>query len=280
MGRPMAGHLLAAGHELCVFARRPAAAAPLVAAGASLGATPAEVGRHSQVVFTMVTDGADVKQVVLGEKGSSEGLIEGLAPGSVVVDMSTIAPADAREIAAALAERGIDFIDAPVSGGEQGAINATLAIMAGGKAAVLERVRPLFLALGKTVVHVGDSGAGQVAKACNQMIMVAAIQACAEALALATAAGADPARVKDALAGGSAGSRVLEVMGERMVQKDFAAGIESRLHHKDFGILLGQAHSLGVPLPVAAQVGQQLNRLMARGYGKDDTSSLLRLLEE
>jgi 2-hydroxy-3-oxopropionate reductase len=275
MGRPMAGHLLAAGHHLTVWSRRADSSRPLQEQGAQVAATPAEVGRQAEIVFTVVTGGADVRQVVLGE----EGLIHGLQPGSVVVDMSTIAPGDARDIAAALAERDIHFLDAPVSGGEQGAINATLAIMAGGEAAVLERVRPLFMHLGKTVVHIGANGAGQVAKACNQMIMVAAIQAAAEAMRLAAAEGVDAAKVKAALAGGSAGSRVLEVMGERMVQRDFSAGIEARLHHKDFGILLAEAHALGAPLPVAAQVGQQLNSLMALGWGRDDTSSLLRVLE-
>ncbi len=275
MGRPMAGHLLDAGYSLTVWGRRPASTEPLAEMGAAVAATPAEVGRRAEIVFTVVTSGSDVKSVVLGEAG----LIEGLAPGSVVVDMSTIAPGDAREIAAALAARGIHFLDAPVSGGEQGAIHATLAIMAGGDAAVLERVRPLLLRLGKTVVHIGDNGAGQVAKACNQMIMVAAIQACAEAMHLAAASGVDTSRLREALLGGSAGSRVLEVMGERMAERDFAAGIEARLHHKDFGILLAEAHALGAPLPVAAQVGQQLNALMGQGMGKDDTSSLLRVLE-
>ncbi|GBG02476.1 2-hydroxy-3-oxopropionate reductase [Azospira sp. I13] len=275
MGRPMAGHLLAAGHHLTIWSRRAESRRPLQELGAQVAATPAELGHQAEIVFTVVTGGADVRQVVLGE----EGLIHGLQPGSVVVDMSTIAPGDARDIAAALAERGIHFLDAPVSGGEQGAINATLAIMAGGEAAVLERVRPLFMHLGKTVVHIGGNGAGQVAKACNQMIMVAAIQAAAEAMRLAAAEGVDAAKVKAALAGGSAGSRVLEVMGERMVLRDFAAGIEARLHHKDFGILLAEAHALGAPLPVAAQVGQQLNSLMALGWGRDDTSSLLRVLE-
>jgi len=172
------------------------------------------------------------------------------------------------------------MLDAPVSGGGQGAIDATLAIMVGGKAAVLERVRPLFEQLGRTIVHIGDNGAGQVAKACNQMIMVATIQASAEALHLAAAAGADPAKVRQALMGGSAGSRVLEVMGRRMVERDFAAGVEARLHHKDFAILLAEAHAMGVPLPVAGMVDQQLNALMARGWGRDDTASLLKVLEQ
>ena len=276
MGRPMAGHLLRAGYAVSVWARRPESAQPLVDAGATLRATPAEVARHADVVFTVVTNGEDVARVALGKGG----LIEGFAPGSVLVDMSTIAPGTARSIAERLAASGIEMLDAPVSGGGQGAIDATLAIMVGGKAAVLERVRPLFERLGRTIVHIGDNGAGQVAKACNQMIMVATIQASAEALHLAAAAGADPAKVWQALMGGSAGSRVLEVMGRRMVERDFAAGVEARLHHKDFAILLAEAHAMGVPLPVAGMVDQQLNALMARGWGRDDTASLLKVLEQ
>jgi 2-hydroxy-3-oxopropionate reductase len=193
--------------------------------------------------------------------------------------MGTIPPDTARRIAAKLAERGIEAIDAPVSGGEVGARNATLAIMAGGKAEVLARVRPLLEKLGKTLVHVGPSGAGQVAKACNQMIMVSCIEAVAEAMLLAQRAGADPEKVRLALAGGSAGSRVLEVFGAKMTARDFKAGVEARLHHKDFGILLNEAVSLGAPLPVAAQVWQQLNALMAQGLGREDTSVLLKVLE-
>ena len=227
------------------------------------------------MVFTVITSSADVEGVALGK----DGLVEGMAPGSVLVDCSTIAPEAARKIAAQLGERGIHMLDAPVSGGAQGAIDATLAIMAGGDAAVLERVRPLLECLGQRIVHIGPSGAGQVAKACNQMIMVAAIEAAAEAMHLAAASGVDCAKVKQALAGGSAASRVLEVMGERMVKRDFAAGIEARLHHKDFGIVLEAARKNGVPMPLTAAVGQQLNALMAQGWGHDDTASLLRVLE-
>jgi 2-hydroxy-3-oxopropionate reductase len=201
MGRPMAMHLLRAGHRLAVWARRPEAAAPLLAAGAIACADAADVARRSEVVFTIVTGSADVESVALG----ADGLGEGLAVGSILVDMSTIAPETARSLARRLSRQGVEMLDAPVSGGEQGAIAATLAIMVGGKAAVLERVRPLLECLGKTIVHVGDNGAGQVAKACNQMVMVGAIQAVAEALHLAAAAGADPARVRQALGGGSAG---------------------------------------------------------------------------
>jgi 2-hydroxy-3-oxopropionate reductase len=272
MGRPMALHLQAAGHELHVWARRPQSADGL---DAVVHATPAALGVACEVVFTVVTSSADVEAVALG----TDGLIHGMAPGSVLVDCSTIAPDAARRIAARLGEKGIAMLDAPVSGGAQGAIDATLAIMAGGEAAVLERVRPLLEKLGQRIVHVGPNGAGQVAKACNQMIMVAAIEAVAEAMRLAAAAGVDCAKVRQALSGGSAASRVLDVMGKRMVERDFAAGIEARLHHKDFGLVLEGARRSGVPLALTASVGQQLNALMAMGFGKDDTSSLLRVLE-
>jgi len=272
MGRPMALHLQAAGHELHVWARRLASCAGLPA---TVHASPAELGAACEVVFTVITSSADVEGVALGDNG----LIHGMAAGSVLVDCSTIAPDVARRIAGQLAEKGIHMLDAPVSGGEQGAKDATLAIMAGGDAAVLERVRPLLKKLGQRIVHIGPNGAGQVAKACNQMIMVAAIEAVAEAMHLSAAAGVDPAKVKQALAGGSAGSRVLEIMGQRMVDRDFSAGIEARLHHKDFGLVLEAARQSGVPVALTASVAQQLNALMALGFGKDDTSSLLRVLE-
>ncbi len=272
MGRPMALHLQAAGHDLHVWARRPASADGLPA---TVHPTPAALGAACEVVFTVITSSADVEGVALGDSG----LIHGMAPGSVLVDCSTIAPDVARRIAGQLAEKGIHMLDAPVSGGEQGAIAATLAIMAGGDAAVLERVRPLLEKLGQRILQIGPNGAGQVAKACNQMIMVAAIEAAAEAMHLARAAGVDPAKVKQALAGGSAGSRVLDIMGQRMVNRDFSAGIEARLHHKDYGLVLEAARQSGVPVALTASVAQQLNALMALGFGKDDTSSLLRVLE-
>ncbi len=275
MGRPMALHLLRGGHRLAVWARRQEAAQPLLAAGAMACASPAAVASAAEVVFTVVTADADVEQLAF----AAGGLAEGFAAGSILVDMSTIAPQTARSIASRLAARGVDMLDAPVSGGGQGAIDASLSIMVGGKAAVLERARPLFELLGSTIVHVGDHGAGQVAKACNQMLMVATIQAVAEALHLSRAAGVDPARVRAALAGGSASSRVLQVMGGRMVARDFAAGVEARLHHKDYAVLIAEAHRLGLPLPVSAQVCQQLNALMAMGGGRCDTASLLRVLE-
>ena len=273
MGRPMALHLKAAGHDVRVWARRPETLAGLVLPAAK---TPAALGAACDVVFTMITSSADVETVALREHG----LIHGMAPGSVLIDCSTISPESARNIAAKLAEKGIAMLDAPVSGGVQGAIDATLAIMAGGDAEVLARVRPLLDCLGKRIVLIGPSGAGQVAKACNQMIMVAAIQAAAEAMRLAAASGVDCGKVRQALAGGSAASRVLEVMGQRMVDRNFAAGIEARLHHKDYGLVLEAARRAGVPVPLTAAVAQQLNALMAQGWGRDDTASLLRVLEQ
>ena len=275
MGRPMALNILKGGFDLTVWARRAESMAPLLEAGAKGAGSAAEVAAGCDVVFSMVSDAADVEQVALG----AGGVAEGARPGLIFVDMSTIAPAAAQSIAARLAERGVTMLDAPVSGGEQGARDATLAIMAGGEAAVLEQVRPLFACLGKTVVHIGAAGAGQVAKACNQMIMVNAIQASAEAMRLAGAHGLDLAKVREALLGGSAASRVLDVMGGRMARRDFVPGIQARLHHKDFAILMDEARQLGAPLPVAAQTWQQLNALMATGGARDDTASLLRLLE-
>lgn len=275
MGRPMAENLLRAGFPVAVWARRAQSAAPLEAAGAVLRPTPAALAADVDVVISMVTGSGDVEALVLG----GEGLLAGLRPGAVHVDMSTIAPTTARALAARCSEKGVVFLDAPVSGGVAGAVNGTLAIMVGGDEGALEKVKPVLEAMGKTILRVGPSGAGQVAKACNQMIFVTAEQACAEALRLAAASGVDPARVREALLGGSAWSRALEGWGEKMVRRDFSGGVEARLHHKDFGILMDEAMRLGAPLPIAAQVWQQLDALMSNEWGRKDTSILLRVLE-
>ena len=274
MGAPMARHLRAAGYDLALWARRPEAAA-LVVEGVPLCATPAELAARSEVVVSIVTASADVEALAFG----AHGLAAGFTPGAIHIDMSTIAPAMARSLAQRYGAQGLGFVDAPVSGGAQGARDASLAIMVGAEADTLERVRPLLQVMGKRIVHVGPPGAGQVAKACNQMIMVAATQACAEALRLANAHGLDLGALRRALMAGSAGSRVLELMGAKMAERDFSAGIEARLHHKDFAIVMDEASALGVPLPLAAQVWQQLNALMGAGWGREDTSSLLRVLE-
>lgn len=275
MGRPMAQHLQRAGHRLHLWARRPESVAPFAGSGAVVHATPAELAAATDVAFTIITTSEDVERVALGEGG----FVEGARPGWVHVDMSTIAPGTTRRVAAAFAARGAAMLDAPVSGGSVAAEAGAVAMMVGGDAAVLERVRPLLACFARAIVHVGDNGAGEVAKACNQMIMVSAIQACAEAMLLAQAHGVDAAKVREALMGGSASSRMLEVMGDRMLRRDFAAGIEACLHHKDFGILMDEAARLGTPLPIAAQVWQQLNALMSQGGAHEDTSSLLRVLE-
>ncbi len=275
MGRPMAQHLLGAGHTLSVWARRPASADFLTAQGAVSCASPAEVARASEIVFTNVFSDGDVAQLAFG----ANGLVEGFAAGAIHVDFSTISPTMARTVAARYGAVRVDFVDAPVTGGGVGAENATLAIMWGGKSALAERLAPLFALLGKTVVRIGEAGDGQVAKACNQMIMVAAIQACAEAAHLANASGIDFARVRDAMMGGSAGSRVLDLFGGRMAQREFQAGVVSRLHHKDYALLLKEAAKTGAPVPVSAVVCQQLNAAMAMRMGEFDTACLLRLLE-
>lgn len=271
MGRPMVEHLRAAGHKLAVWSRRPASADFLPAEVPRL-ASPAELARQCEIVCTNVTSSADVA-------GLAVQLAEGFAPGSLHIDFSTIAPSVARAIAARYAERGIDFVDAPVSGGTAGAQAATLAIMWGGKSALAGRLEPLFASIGKTAVRVGAAGAGQVAKACNQLIMVSVLEATAEAAQLANAAGVDFARVRVAMLGGSAGSRVLDLFGGKMAARDFAAGVEARLHHKDFALTLGEATQQAIPLPIGGTVMQQLDALMAAGWGKDDTSRLLCVLE-
>jgi 2-hydroxy-3-oxopropionate reductase len=272
MGHAMAGHLLAAGHGLQVWSRRPASADFAVARGAQRHHSVAALAAASEVVCTNVTGSEDVA-------GLARAMLPTLRPGSIHLDFSTIAPSVARDIATAYQARDVEFVDAPVSGGGVGARNASLAIMWGGKAALAERLAPIFGCLGKTVVRAGGSGAGQVAKACNQMVMVAAIAACAEAARLATASGLDFALVREAMLGGSAESRVLDVFGARMARRDFAAGVEARLHHKDYALMMDEACRLGVPLPVAATVWQQLNALMALGLGSHDTSAILRTLE-
>ena len=275
MGRHMALHLMKGGHRMGVWARRAESAAPLVAAGATRHDAPAALAAASDVVFTMVTASGDFEQVVLGD----EGIVHGAKPGSVVVDMETISPAVARAVALRLAEKGIDMIDAPVSGGPMGAEQATLSIMAGGKLAVFERVKPLFECMGKTVTRVGDSGAGQITKACNQLALLVAAQGVAEALHLAGRLGASPAKVREVMMGGVAASRVMELFGKRMVERNFDNGIDTRLYHKDLGIVLDLAHDAGVASPGGAAVMQQINALMGQDRGREDLAALITVLE-
>lgn len=275
MGSAMARHLLGAGHRLRVHARRAEAMQPFVAQGATACASPAEAARGVQFVFTNVTATADVEQVLLG----AGGVIETAAPGTIVIDHSTISAPATRAIAAKLADKGIEMLDCPVSGGVQGAQAATLSIMVGGKPEVLERARPLLAKLGTTITHIGDHGAGQVAKACNQIVQVVNIEGIAEAMLFARAHGVDCATVLRALQAGFAGSRMLDLMGPKMAGRDFAAGIEARLHQKDYGLIVEMAREAGLAMPAVAIVAQQLNALVGQGWGRQDTSALLKVLE-
>lgn len=275
MGRHMALHLMKGGHRMGVWARRAESAAPLVAAGAARYDTPAALAAACEVVFTMVTASSDFEQVVLG----GQGIIHGARPGSVVVDMETISPAVARAVAQQLAEKGIDMLDAPVSGGPMGAEQATLSIMAGGKPEVFGRIQPLFACMGRIINHVGGIGAGQVTKACNQLALLVATQGVAESLHLAASLGADPAKVREVMMAGVAASRVMEIFGKRMVERNFTDGIDTRLYHKDLGMVLDLAHEAGIALPAAALVMQQINALMGQDRGRDDLGVLLTLLE-
>ena len=275
MGRPMALNLLKGGHEVVVWARRAESMAPLTEAGARSGANPADVARQVEVVISMVADAPDVEQVMLGEAG----VAEGAQPGLVAVDMSTIAPSAAKDIAARMLAKGIAFVDAPVSGGEVGAIAGSLSIMAGGTAAAFATAKPAFECMGKNIVHVGDSGAGQVAKACNQIMTGVGVMAVAEALCFAKKAGADPARVREALLGGFAYSRILENHGQRMLDRNFKPGFKSWMHQKDLNIVMQSAHELGLMLPGSAATAQMFNAMVGSGLGEEDSIAVLKLLE-
>ncbi len=275
MGRPMALNLIKGGHTVTVWARRAESMQPLLEAGAIAAASPAEAARGNSLVISMVADAPDVREVMLGEQG----VVRVAAPGLVAVDMSTIAPAAARSIGADLAKAGIDFIDAPVSGGEVGAIAATLSIMAGGTAAAFETARPAFACMGKNVVHVGDTGAGQVTKAANQIVTGMGVLAVAEAFAFASKNGVDRSKVREALLGGFAYSRILENHGQRMLDRNFKPGFKSWMHEKDLNIVMQTAHELGLCLPGSAATAQMFNAMVGSGLGEDDSIAVLKLLE-
>jgi 2-hydroxy-3-oxopropionate reductase len=276
MGSEMTRHLLAAGHTISTYARGERSRAHASRLGLSLLASPAEVAQASEVVFTMVTAGSDVESVALGPQG----LVHGAAPGLTLVDMSTISPTVARDVARRLSERSIAMLDAPVSGGVAGAKTASLTFFVGGEKATFERAQPLLECLGKTIFHMGPLGTGQVTKLANQIALLANLQGAAEALLFAREQGADAAKVREAVMTGLGASRMLDVLGKKMIERDFAAGIVAALHHKDIGVALELAHDAGLPLPVTAQVMQQLNALMGSGFGEQDTSSLLLVLEK
>jgi 2-hydroxy-3-oxopropionate reductase len=274
MGRPMAVNLVKAGYPLSIYARKPEAATPLTDAGAKRYSSAAELAETSDIVFTMVSDTLDVEEVITGEQGVGSGA----QLGSVVVDMSTISPAATRKIAAELLASGVHMLDAPVSGGEQGAIDGNLSIMVGGKPEVFARVRPLFECMGKNTVHVGDHGAGQVAKACNQVLVVQTIAAVAEALLLAKASGANPERVREALLGGFAYSRILDLHGQRMLDNNYKPGFKSKLHLKDMRIALNAAREAHIDLPGAARTTANLDELIEAGGGELDSAAIARVV--
>ena len=276
MGRPMAIHLLKAGYRVTVWNRTKSKAAAAQEAGAALGASPKDVAGSSDITIIMVADTPDVRAVVEGP----DGVLAGVRRGAVVVDMSTISPVATREIAQAVEARGAEMLDAPVSGGERGAIDATLSIMAGGKPEVFERVLPVFQKLGKNIVLIGGHGAGQVTKACNQLVLSLTILGVAEALTLARAAGVDPAKVRAALLGGFAQSRVLELHGQRMLDGNYEPGFRTRLYHKDLGIVAETGRALGVPLLGASLAGQLYEVAMDHGMGELDYSVLAKVVGE
>jgi 2-hydroxy-3-oxopropionate reductase len=275
MGRPMALNLIKRGHALHVWSRRPESVEPLLAAGAIRHDSAAEVAIACDVVLSMVSDAPDVEQVALGLNGVADGARDGL----VFVDMSTIAPDAARSIAGRLRQRGIAMLDAPVSGGESGAISGTLSIMVGGEPQVFERVRPLFECMGTSITLVGGSGAGQVAKACNQIVTGMGVAAVAEAFSFARRSGVDPARVREALLGGFAYSKILDNHGKRMLDRNFTPGFKAWMHQKDLRIVMESAHRLGLALPGAAAVAQMFNAMVGSGLGEEDSVAILKLLE-
>lgn len=275
MGKPMALNLKKAGHSVFVYGRRPESVAPLVEAGCTACASPAEAASQAEITIVMVSDTPDVETVLFGYSC----VADAAKPGSVVVDMSTISPTATQAFAQKLEARGLEMLDAPVSGGEVGAINATLSIMVGGKPGVFEQVKPVLEAMGKNIVWIGDHGAGQVAKACNQIVVAVTIEGVAEALTFARKNGVDPAKVRDALMGGFAGSRILEVHGKRMLDNDYTPGFKTRLHQKDINIVMETAKELGLALPGAALVMQHLNALMGTGGGELDSSAVMKIIE-
>jgi len=276
MGKPMAKNLIKAGYTLVVHNRSRAPVEELCAQGAQGATSPKEVAERTDVVITMLPDSPDVEEVVLGPKG----VIEGTREGMLFIDMSTVAPSTAIKIHDALKEKGASSLDAPVSGGEIGAKEGTLSIMVGGEREAFDRALPILKAMGRNIVLIGGPGAGQVAKACNQIIVALTIQAVAEALTLAKKCGVDPAKVREALLGGFAQSRILEVHGKRMIERTFEPGFRLRLHRKDLNIALQTAKERKVALFATAQAAELMDALLAQGKGELDHSGLAILVEQ
>lgn len=276
MGRPMALNLLKHGNTLTVWSRRSESMKPLLDAGAQGASSPAEVAKAADVVFSMLPDSADVREVMLGEQGVAKGARKGL----IAVDMSTIYPQAARQIGAELEALGIPFLDAPVSGAETGAIAGSLSIMVGGPSATFLLVKPLFECMGKSVIHLGASGAGQAAKAANQIITGVNVLAIAEAFSFARKNGVDLTKLKDVFIGGSAYSRTLELHGPRMLDRNFKPGFKSWMRQKDMNIVMQTAHAAGVYLPITAATAQMYNAMVASGLEEEDQTAVIKLLEQ
>jgi len=276
MGKPMARNLAKAGYALVIHSRSLPPVDELAREGAKKAASPQEVASLSEVVITMLPDSPDVETVVAGEHG----VFAGARSGSLLIDMSTISPIVARRLAKEAEAHGLTMLDAPVSGGEAGAINAALSIMVGGSVAGFERALPIFQAMGKNIVYIGDAGAGQVTKAANQVVVGLTIAAVSEALTLAEQAGVDPAKVRQALLGGFAQSKILDAHGQRMLDRNFKPGFRIRLHEKDLSIALATGKEYGVPLLLTAIVAQMMNSMKANGKGDLDHSGLKTFVED
>ncbi len=276
MGKPMAKNLMKSGYDLIVHDVNRAPVQELVAAGAKEAYSPREVAHAVEVVLTSLPDDQVVEEVVLGK----DGLLEGMKKGSILVETSTISPLTSRKVASRLNDKGIEMLDAPLSGGEAGAQQATLSIMVGGKAQVLERVLPALQKMGKKITHIGEQGTGQIAKAANQIIVALTIEAVSEALIFAQKAGADPEKVRRAMLGGFAQSRVLDEHGQRMLDRNFKPGAKGLTHQKDIGIVLSVAKEEGIYLPGTMMVMNLWNAMVAHGLLQEDHSAMLKLLEK
>ncbi len=277
MGRPMAKNLMEAGYELVLHNRSPEKAEELAEEGNAIAAgSPMEVAEACDIVITMLPDSPDVEAVVAGEGG----VLEGIRDGALLVDMSTISPVVTEELSEKARENGASMLDAPVSGGDVGAIEGTLSIMVGGSEEDFERALPLFEVMGGTVTHVGPSGTGQIVKAANQIVVALTIEAVSEALVLGSKGGVAPEKILDVLGGGLAGNKVMEAKRDKMLEHSFDPGFRIELHHKDLGIALAAGREYGVTLPVTAIVDQMLETLKLRGKGDQDHSAILTLIEE
>jgi len=308
MGKPMAGHLIKGGHTLFLQTRS-GVPKELLEQGGKACVSPKEVAQNADIIITMLPDTPDVEKVLFGENGVACGLVSGeaarlrearrappsgndgikdnmrggaagLAAGKMVVDMSSISPIATKEIALRINQLGCDYLDAPVSGGDVGAKNATLSIMVGGPASAFEKMLPIFSLMGKTITLIGGNGSGQICKVANQIVTAITIEAVAEALLFAAKAGADPGKVRQALMGGFASSRVMEIHGERMIKRNFTPGFRVELHQKDLNIALSSARALGVSLPGTATVQELFSTCIANGNAKSDNSSIVQVLEK